>query len=324
MDLAVTNQKAGNAAGKRAFVRAFEVWVPSHDKTELVLAAGSYGELTEFESVAKETTFKFDEGLPGKAWARRTPIILKDLQGSYFLRGPAAARAGLTCGVALPILQGNELKGVIVFFCGDDRQHVGAIETWRSEGRSPEMGLFEGYYGTAEVFEWTARRIHFVKGSGLPGLVWAKGLPQVFTHLTGPRFLRWEKAAEVGITRGVGIPVRIDEEGAWVMAFLSALDTPIASRVEVWSPNADGVLGFTAGYCESIADLHVMLGSITVRRGEGTIGIVFATGVPAINNDVGREDTIVDDLAKVAGMSSIVAFPVYRGADLACVIAWYL
>ena len=33
--------------------------------------------------------FGYDEGLPGKAWAARHPILLKDLQQPYFRRAEA-------------------------------------------------------------------------------------------------------------------------------------------------------------------------------------------------------------------------------------------
>lgn len=46
--------------------------------------------------------FGHGEGLPGRAWEARAPILLKNLREWYFLRGEAAAKAGLTCALALP------------------------------------------------------------------------------------------------------------------------------------------------------------------------------------------------------------------------------
>jgi len=44
---------------------------------------------------------------PGRAWDTGHPIVLKDLEGSYFRRATAARAAGLTCGIAMTM---RELK----------------------------------------------------------------------------------------------------------------------------------------------------------------------------------------------------------------------
>ncbi|MCP5365857.1 MAG: GAF domain-containing protein, partial [Hyphomicrobiales bacterium] len=125
----------GTGATERSdqtFIRAIEIWVPCKNRRRLELGAGLYGPLSEFETASHAISFGFDEGLPGKAWAAGHPIVLKNLTGSYFKRGEVAQAAGLTCGVALPIFAGSFLLAVIVLFCGDDRNHVGAIELWHT------------------------------------------------------------------------------------------------------------------------------------------------------------------------------------------------
>ncbi len=97
--------------------------------------------------------FGYDEGLPGKAWASRHPIILNDLQNPLFRRRDAARTAELTCGVAIPVFAGDILLAVLVFLCGDDEDHVGAIELWHNDpAHSAEMGMVDGYFGIAESF----------------------------------------------------------------------------------------------------------------------------------------------------------------------------
>ena len=121
--------------------------------------------------------FSPGEGLPGTAWAQRRPIVLKNLDVPYFKRAEAARAAGLTCGIALPIFAGEFLLAVAVFFCGDDEEHVGAIELWSNNpAESHELGLIDGYYGSAEVFERDSRYIKFRPGFGLPGIVWQTGI----------------------------------------------------------------------------------------------------------------------------------------------------
>ncbi len=308
--------------GKRPFIRVTEVWVPAEGEETLVLKDGLYGKLTEFERVARETRFGHGEGLPGKAWASGKPIVLKDLVGSYFKRGAAAEAAGLTCAVAIPVFRGDTLTAVLVLFCGEDRDHVGAIEVWLTPERSVEMGFLDGYYGTAEVFEWTARHISFMKGTGLPGQTWERETPVVFADLRAPRFLRWEKAEAVGISRGIGIPVHTPEPGTFVLTLLSALATPIARRFEVWTAREDGSLKLTDGFCEQAG----LLGAapLTLSGGEGAIGTAAASGVPIISADLSAEPEAIGSTARIAGLQTLVALPVHRADGLAAVAVWYL
>ena len=62
-----------------------------------------------------------------------------------------------------------------MLFCGDDEAHVGAIELWHNDpDESYEMRLADGYYGTADMFEFNSRHTHFPRGYGLPGRVWKR------------------------------------------------------------------------------------------------------------------------------------------------------
>ncbi|MCC0006386.1 MAG: GAF domain-containing protein [Methylobacteriaceae bacterium] len=309
---------------KRAFIRATEIWKPAADGRSLEWSAGLYGALSGFEALAKQTSFGFGEGLPGKAWAERRPIVLKDLVHSYFKRGEAAQEAGLTCGVALPIFGGDDLKAVVVFFCGGDDQQIGALEVWHAPVNAWELALSDGYYGAAEVFEWTARHVSFGKGVGLPGLAWSTGAPVIMERLIAPRFLRWEKAAEAGITRGVAIPCPGASDGVWVLAFLSALRTPIAIRCELWSPDGAGSLQPTAGYCEREPHLLQRLKLARIAPREGVIGKVWASGTPAIATNLSNEPTILAKSAIERGLGQMIALPVFSGDAVVSVLAWYL
>jgi len=309
---------------KRAFIRATEIWKPAADGKSLEWSAGLYGSLSGFETLAKETHFAFGEGLPGKAWADRRPIVLRDLVNSYFKRGEAAQAAGLTCGVALPIFADDELKAVVVFFCGGDDEQIGALEVWHAPTNACEMELADGYYGAAEVFEWTARHVNFGKGVGLPGLAWSTGAPVILERLTAPRFLRWEKAAEAGITRGVAIPCPGAPDGVWVLAFLSALRTPIAIRCELWSPDGAGSLQPTAGYCEREPHLLQRLKLARIARGEATIGKAWASGAPAVSKNLTEEPAMLAKSAIERGLSQMVAIPIHKSGAVVSVLAWYL
>ncbi|MFB6419504.1 MULTISPECIES: GAF domain-containing protein [Bradyrhizobium] len=311
----------------KTFIRVVELWVPDRTRRRLEFGGGLYGEgLSAFKSVSEDLHFGYDEGLPGKAWASGHPVILTTFANSYFKRTEQAVAAGLTCGVAVPVFAGEFLQAVMVLFCGDDEAHVGAIELWHNDpDRSHEMALVNGYYGMADMFEFNSRHTRFPRGFGLPGRTWKAGLPLIIKDLHDAKsFLRWEDAAKIGINLGVGVPYRTGTE-TWVLTLLSAQATPIARRFEIWVPNeARSVLVFRAGDCSAQTDLAALYAGRSIGRGEGSIGGAWATGMPALDDDLTHDSSIAGSEARVAGLSRMVALPVIDNARLEAVLAWYL
>lgn len=108
------------------------------------------------------------------------------------------------------------------------------------------------------------------------------------------------------------------------MTFLSARATPIAMRFEIWVPDASrSVLTFQSGDCSENTDLATFYASKTIRKGEGSIGGAWATGMPAINEHLKLDESIASQLARAAGMNQVVVLPVIENALLKAVLAWY-
>ncbi|OPY96929.1 hypothetical protein A5906_00865 [Bradyrhizobium sacchari] len=312
----------------KTFIRVVELWVPDRTRTRLEFGGGLYGDgLCAFKSASEDLRFGRDEGLPGKAWASGHPVILTKFANSYFRRTDQALAAGLTCGVAVPVFSGEFLQAVMVLFCGYDEAHVGAIELWHNDpDTSHEMGLVDGYYGTADMFEFNSRHTRFPRGFGLPGRTWKAGLPLIIKDLHNAKsFLRWEDAAEVGINLGVGVPYRTATDQTWVLTFLSAQAMPIARRFEIWVPNeARSALVFRAGDCSVQTDLAALYADKSIARGDGGIGGAWATGMPALNDDLAHDNSAAAVEARASGLSQMVALPVIGTAGLDAVLAWYL
>ncbi|MFT3720055.1 GAF domain-containing protein [Pseudorhodoferax sp.] len=228
---------------KNTFIRAIEYWRPSADGTLLEFGGGLFGGATCLQAATEQLCFGRGEGLPGQAWEQGRPIVLKDLEHSYFRRGAAARAEGLSCGIALPVFAGAQLRAVAVLFCGDDAAHAGAIELWANRpGDSADLTLVDGYYGTTgDTFEFISRATAFRRGTGLPGLAWQAQRPVFLPDLgKGSGFLRADSAVKVGINRGFAMPASSTDGADYVVAFLSALDTPIARGVAVWEAAAAG------------------------------------------------------------------------------------
>lgn len=312
----------------KSFVRMVELWVPDASRTGLVFGGNlGAGEFEEFRALSESIRFGRGEGLPGKAWETGHPVILTEFSNSYFKRTDAAKAAGLTCGVALPVFAGESLTAVMVLFCGDDETHIGAIELWHNdENRSHEMALVDGYYGTADMFEFNSRHTKFPRGFGLPGRVWKADRPLIIKDFQNAKsFLRWEEAMEVGINCALGIPYKMDDGNTWVVTLLSAQATPIAKRFEVWRPNESGdALVFESGDCSLGTDLATLYNGSKIAKGDGAIGSTWTTGVPALLGDLGLEPSAYARTAKEAGLTQIVAFPVIENAALKAVVVWLL
>ncbi|HEX4328895.1 MAG TPA: GAF domain-containing protein [Burkholderiales bacterium] len=316
----------------KTFVRACEVWVPSKSRTQLEYYGGLYPEagniaLRQFRAASERMVFGYDEGLPGHAWAVRGPVVLKDLQHSYFKRSRQAKAAGLTCGIALPIFAGDYLLAVIVIYCGDDQEHFGAIEVWHA-APGADLVLADGYYGTALEFEAASRERSFKPGVGLPGTVWQSGMPEVMSELWfEKRFVRRHDGAPLGLSRGLALPMFLDDGHSFVMTFLSALGSPLARRFEIWTfdetPGAHEALVFAGGDCDLNKAFPQDYVSARIAHGEGPLGRVWASGLPEANADIAHDASVNGRSARKAGLTSLLALPVLAAGRLKAVVGLY-
>jgi len=310
---------------KTAFLRVTEIWVPTSDGKALELSRGDYGPLTEFADTAAKTKFEFGEGLPGLAWQHGRPVVMHELKKPLFVREEDAAKIGLTCGVAIPVIKGTEIQAVLTLFCGEDADHIGAIEVWHAAPNESDLSLHDGYFGTASRFEFQSRNMTFRKGIGLPGLAWEEGTPHVMDDLgRTKRFIRKDSAVTSGITRGIGIPLNCTAPGDWIITILSALDTPIARRFEVWHTNeAQDTLSFGVGICESGADLQSAYAQLPISKGSSTLGRVLADSRPWLSLTMEGEDAKIAASCGSAELTKIFAMPVFAGDRMTSVMAWY-
>ena len=270
------------------FIRVAEIWLPDATGETLELGTGLYGDRHAFAAYSRPMRFARGEGLPGKAWAERHPVIMGSFTGTTFRRTAAAAEAGLTAGIAMPIFDHDQIKAVVVFLCGAPENYVGAVEAWVNDpDQDAQIGLHDGHYGGAELFERTSRITKFGRGFGLPGTIWATGMPAVIPEIyRADRFLRREEAIKVGLTSGVGLPFDFDPPRAWVMTFLSAQGTPIVGGFEIWVPNDQRLaLVYLAGTdAEDKVERPAQL-----PEGKGLLGRVLATGLPSASEDCRRD-----------------------------------
>lgn len=88
-------------------LRCVEVW------SARTIAARS------FKSVSWQTTYTSGVGLPGQIWETRSPLWIRDIQSEIDTRATAAKMAGLRGAFGFPILDDNQVFGVMTFFSRD-------------------------------------------------------------------------------------------------------------------------------------------------------------------------------------------------------------
>jgi len=301
-----------------SFIKATEIWEPNYDKTELSLVSGLYGSKRKFQDYSEKITFKYNEGLPGKAWAKQYPIVLSSIEDSYFKRTDEALKIDITAAIAMPIFSGEYLTAVVVFLCSDIDETRGAIELWgKNQDRSFEMTLIDGYYGKMESFSWISKNIKIMKGQGLPGTVWSTSTPFVINNLgESATFLRATKAKKEGLTTAIAIPSWINEEDGYVMTFLSAKETPIAHRFEIWIPDetAEALIFRDGISCEGV-DLTEYYKLTRLDKQSSLAGKAWKTGRPILGDKFHGEKELMAD--------AFLALPVIQNGFCTSVIMFY-
>lgn len=304
----------------KTLIQVIEVWTPDAAGQLLESGGGLYGAVPALGAISASMCFGRGEGLPGRAWEAGRPILLKDLQGGYFRRAAAAKAARLSCAVAMPVYLDDQLKAVVVFFCGDNPE-AGAIELWRNDPRvTPDMTLSDGFYGSsmAESFASASGDTYLPRGAGLPGLAWQKQSAVFMDELARtPKFVRAEEAAAVGIQRGLAIPCPVPTRENYALAFLSTASMPYALRVESWMPDAGGrSLERAFGFCEAEGKLPAGVAVAAVPCA-GTIAAAFTSAAPALWQPA-------DGQPGVAGSRAMAALPIMADGAVSEVLALYI
>jgi hypothetical protein len=315
----------------KTFIRIAEVWAPAEDGRSLELSSGLFPEAPAFEAITRQMVFAKGEGLPGRAWEKGHPLMMRELVGSYFKRAAAARAIDLTCAVACPVFQGQQLRCVVVLLMGGAPSTMGSVELWRNDSRlSSDMTLVDGYFGTserAEELEALTREGWLPRGAGAPGLAWQKEETICIPDIASSKhFLRTEAALALGIGRALATPCTVRGNSTWVLGLLSAPVAPIALRVEVWRGHETqpGTLFRTAGFCESIGVLPCGDGQARPIEALGPIGETWLSAVAQADGQLPDWNTPIDlQTLRGAGITSVLTLPVVVDDVVHEVVALY-
>lgn len=109
-----------------------EAWIPNSDHAWLECSPAWYGasqSLDKFRQLSENYTFAPGAGLPGRVWASKQPEWIQDvsLADTFFLRKNFVLEVGFKGGLGIPIVDGDRVLAVLVFFmfeAGDENQRL--------------------------------------------------------------------------------------------------------------------------------------------------------------------------------------------------------
>jgi signal transduction histidine kinase len=104
-----------------------QAWIPRNDRTALECSSAWFNAddeaLREFRLGSEHTRLPMGVGLPGRVWLVKKSAWVSDVTvDSNFPRIQLARESGLKSALALPILSGDEVIGVIEFFMRERRR----------------------------------------------------------------------------------------------------------------------------------------------------------------------------------------------------------
>lgn len=151
--------------GMNAVLRCVEIW------------SSRVVSVREFKAITWQTTYSSNVGLPGRIWARRSPHWVRDIADDHDLRrSPPATAAGLHTAFGFPILDENEILGVMIFFSREAQSKdvellqmmmaVGSQISHFIKRKQAEIALIESEARYRDLFENTNDLIQFVNVYG--------------------------------------------------------------------------------------------------------------------------------------------------------------
>lgn len=315
------------------FITAAELWLPSDDGSLLEFSGGAFGGAKRFEAISRSMCFGRGEGLPGRAWDDGKPVLLRELASPGFRRADAARAAGFSCAVALPYFTADRIAAVLVLFCSHHPTRAAALELWHHDARvTTDMTLADGAYGdSAESFEAISHDTYLPRGVGLPGLAWQRGESVLLDDLasTPGRFLRSTLATEIGLLRGLALPVGSRLHDCHVVALLASAGLPLAQRIERWVlDDAKGHLQRDFAFSELHGGRSTVPAKLSIAPDDGaptgSIVQAWTTGVPVVTVQPASEAGAPAAAAAASGATALIAIPVVWQGAVSEVLALYL
>lgn len=151
-----------------------EAWIPDPEGTFLQSARGWYASnasLESFRSQSEQLTFPMNIGLPGRVWASKKPEWVEDVSRGYpdFFRSQIALELGFKAGFGVPILIGDEVLAVLVFFkISSSRKDARFIDVFNAVGT--QLGSLIQRKQAEELLRIAQEKYHSIVENAMEGI----------------------------------------------------------------------------------------------------------------------------------------------------------
>ncbi|MEG4427546.1 MULTISPECIES: adenylate/guanylate cyclase domain-containing protein [unclassified Microcoleus] len=151
-----------------------EAWIPNAEATVLQSARGWYASnarMDAFRKQSEQLTFAMNIGLPGRVWASKQPEWVEDISRGYphFFQSQIALELGFKAGFGVPILVGDEVLAVLVFFkISSDGKDAQFIDVFNAVGT--QLGSLIQRKQAEELLRIAQEKYHSIVENAMEGI----------------------------------------------------------------------------------------------------------------------------------------------------------
>lgn len=299
-------------------LKGIEIWKPESDSQALVLEQGAYRDAAGFKQVSAGISFCRGEGLPGRIWQQQTPMFMRELIKTEFLRAAEASIAGMTTALGFPIFCNEEVQSVVVLLLETKRDSKATFESWRVDPDSQQLRLIGGTYINCEGLRRLSEFIHLPIGEGIAGVTAANARPYVSCHPSEDRNAVRGLAIEAqDLSTVIGIP--LTDSGAIisdVFLCMNSRSEPVFNFIQIWKPNHN-TLQLTTEVFKGVPSLNAQTSRILCQSNSLVINCM---------NDrrtVVTEETVQSSIPRttaVPTLSMAIAIPTFVAGEVVSVL----
>lgn len=309
---------AQSAIDETSCLKGIEIWEPESETQALQLRQSYYQDADEFQQASADIKFCRGEGLPGQIWQRQTPMFMRELIKTEFLRTTEASIAGMTTALGFPIFRNEQIQSVVVLLLETKRDSKATFESWRVDPSSQELRLISGTYINCEGLRRLSEFVHLPLGEGIPGVTASNARPYVSCHPAEDRNAIRGLAIEAqNLSTVIGLP--LTDSGAAisdVFLCMNSRSEPVFSFIQTWKP-INHELQLTAEIQNGAPSLHGQMARTLSTPGS------LAARCRAEKRAIVTEETSLTSIPRTPPLTSLsmaIAIPTFVSGEVVSVL----
>lgn len=299
-------------------LKGIEIWAPKSDTQALELQQGPYKDAAAFKQVSTGISFCRGEGLPGRIWQQQTPMFMRELIKTEFLRAAEANIAGMTTALGFPIFCEENVQSVVVLLLETKRDSKATFESWRVDPDSQQLRLIGGTYINCEGLRRLSEFVHLPIGEGIAGVTAANARPYISCHPAEDRNAVRGLAIETqDLSTVIGIP--LTDSGAAISDVFLCMNSstePVFHFIQTWKLVEDR-LQLTAEIYKGVPSLHAQITRISCESAS-LIANCLANKRAVVSEETGQSS--IPRTNAIQSLSMAIAIPTFIDAEIVSVL----